>query len=205
MEKIIRKMTKTESNTGKNSKAALEKRHKLHTMKEVVDLLKGSHLVATKAQVTDVITYGEQGSFAKRSGGQMLTRNTASCMYEYLLLDRFLSLDSVYRQPQMQLNEVIPLLYVSVKLSLAADPKTSLETLHLVGSLDDFRKEDPQMKLLGMNHLPAVYKPVEMIARLYVLDSLQYPDEAEYWLNYAHNLATKLYESHKMSMGSVKA
>lgn len=46
------------------------------------------------------------------------------------------------------------------------------------------------MRLLGINHLPAVYKPVEMIARLYVLDSLQYPDEAEYWLNYAHKLAT---------------
>lgn len=136
-------MTKARSSESKHSKETIEKRHKLNKVKEVVDLLKGSHLVATKAQVPDVITYGEHGSFTKRSGGQILARNTASSMYEHLLLDRFLTLDTVINQPQMQLNEVIPLLYASVKLSLAADPTTDIETLHIVGSLEDFRKEDP--------------------------------------------------------------
>ena len=33
-----------------------------------------------------------------------------------------------------------------------------------------------------------------MIARLYVQDSLTYPKQAEYWLNYAQNLAAQLLE-----------
>ena len=48
--------------------------------------------------------------------------------------------------------------------------------------------------MLGKDLLPHVYKPVEMIARLYVLDSITYPHEAEYWLQYAHSLAVLMYE-----------
>ena len=58
-------------------------------------------------------------------------------------------------------------------------------------NLDDFREHDPERSLLEV-HLPEVYKAVEMIARLYVSDSLRYPDQAEYWLNYAHELAAKM-------------
>ena len=82
-----------------------------------------------------------------------------------------------------------PLLYTSLKLALAANNETDLETMHLIGNLDEFMKEDPQLELLDQRHLPGVYKPVEMIARLYVLDSLKYPKESEYWLNYAIYLA----------------
>ena len=32
-----------------------------------------------------------------------------------------------------------------------------------------------------------------MIARLYVLDSLTYPEEASYWLNYAFKLAYQMF------------
>ena len=39
-----------------------------------------------------------------------------------------------------------------------------------------------------------VYKAVEMLARLYVLDSLTYPDEAKYWLTYAKLLAIEQLE-----------
>lgn len=86
------------------------------------------------------------------------------------------------------LNEVSPLLFTCLKLALASDPKTSLETLHLVTNLDDFMQHDSARNLLE-THLPAVYKPIEMIARLYVSDSLRYPQQAEYWLDYAHELA----------------
>ena len=43
------------------------------------------------------------------------------------------------------------------------------------------------MQLLKSSH--RVYKPVEMLARLYILDSLSYPEEAKYWLKYATKLA----------------
>ena len=49
------------------------------------------------------------------------------------------------------------------------------------------------MKLLSA-HTHKVYKPVEMLARLYVLDSLTYPDEAKYWLSYAQKLAREMIE-----------
>ncbi len=34
-----------------------------------------------------------------------------------------------------------------------------------------------------------------MIARLYVLDSINYPKQAEYWLEYAHKLACKMHDA----------
>lgn len=82
-------------------------------------------------------------------------------------------------------------MFTCLKLALASDSKTDLETLHLVTSLDDFIKHDSQRNLLEV-HLPAVYKPVEMIARIYVSDSLRYPQQAEYWIDYAHELAVKM-------------
>lgn len=81
----------------------------------------------------------------------------------------------------------MPLLYTCLKLGIAADPETSLESLHLIKNIDDFRREDSKMQLLKSSH--RVYKPVEMLARLYVLDSLNYPEEAKYWLKYATKLA----------------
>ena len=87
-----------------------------------------------------------------------------------------------------QLNEILPLLYVCLKLALAQDKETNLETLHLITDLDEFLASDPKQELLNIRHLPAILKPAEMLARLYVLDSHTYPEEAEYWLNYNFKL-----------------
>lgn len=91
------------------------------------------------------------------------------------------------------LNEIAPLLYTCIKLALASSPETKLQSMHLVDSLDSFREHDPDWKLLP-DHLPGIFKPVEMIARLYVSDSLRYPTQAEYWLDYAHILSVKMLE-----------
>ena len=80
----------------------------------------------------------------------------------------------------------MPLLFCCLKLALSGDKESDIENLHLIGNLTDFRKSDPDMELLGTKHAIGVYKTVEMIARLYVTDSCNYPDEAQYWLNYAH-------------------
>ena len=159
-------------------------------MSKLADILSGSYLLQAKPTINDVIKYTGLENFYRRTGGQQLPQNTVSCMYEHLLLDRFDSLASFTDENQLhylQLNEVTPLLYTCLKLALAGDPSTNLESLHLIKSLDDFRMEDPAMNILKSTH--KVYKAVEMLARLYVLDSLSYPDEAKYWLRYATKLA----------------
>ena len=43
-----------------------------------------------------------------------------------------------------QLNEVLPLFYNCIKLTLAAEKETNLETMHLIDNLDDLRESDPE-------------------------------------------------------------
>jgi len=178
---------------GDASQDAMRKRHSLKTKTlEVADVLQGSYLLSQKLVVRDLIKFSGPGPIAKRLAGYRLPRNTLSSLYENLLLDRLDFLGAFESQLQLQLNEVMPLLFSSLKLVLAADPTTTLETMHLITQIDDFLSEDPQQKLLGSKHLPHIYKPVEMIARLYVSDSLKYAREAEYWLEYAHRLAQQM-------------
>ena len=69
----------------------------------------------------------------------------------------------------------MPLLYACLKLSLAGQRNTDIRQMHMITCLDDFMREDPKMDYFTNKHLPAVYKSVEMIARLYVVDSIRYP------------------------------
>lgn len=129
----------------------------------------------------------------KRLTGQPLAKNGLSHFYEQLFLDRVDNLVQIEVNADTLFNETAPLLYTCLKLTLAGSPETKLESLHLISSLDSFREHDSHWKLL-VKHLPGIYKPVEMIARLYVSDSLRYPEQAEYWLDYAHILAVKMLE-----------
>ena len=69
-----------------------------------------------------------------------------------------------------QLNEVKPLLYAVLKmaLTLKTDDETESEAQsHLITKLDDFLDHDPDQQLL-VPLLPGIYKPIEMLARIYV-------------------------------------
>ena len=98
-----------------------------------------------------MIKFNGIGALSKRTGGQALPQNTVSQLYESLLLDRLDSLipfsGDETQLHQSQLNEVVPLLYTCLKLELAGDKKTKLESLHLIKNIDDFRQEDPRMEL----------------------------------------------------------
>ena len=71
-----------------------------------------------------------------------------------------------------QLNEVKPLLYAVLKMALTLETEEETEVQsqsqsHLITTLDDFLDQDPDQQLL-IPLLPGIYKPVEMIARIYV-------------------------------------
>ena len=88
-----------------------------------------------------------------------------------------------------QLNEVKPLLYAVLKLGLVLNAEQEkIPISHQIQKLDDFLKHDPNQELL-MPLLPGIYKPVEMLARVYVQQNIKYTDESEYWLDYASLLA----------------
>ena len=65
----------------------------------------------------------------------------------------------------------------------------------MIRNLDDFLQHDEERSLLiELDKPEMVYKPLELICRIYVQDSLTYPRQAAYWLEYAHDIATKIYD-----------
>ena len=82
------------------------------------------------------------------------------------------------------LNEVLPLLFVSLKLSCSVLTSSQKQLLAELTSLDDFLRFDKDQELLvnaeietaldAHSRLQAVYKQVEFITRVYALDSRKY-------------------------------
>ena len=61
--------------------------------------------------------------------------------------------------------------------------------------MDDFLQYDQERELLLMiPNLQMVYKPIELIARIYVSETLDYPEQSQYWVMYAHELAEHIYD-----------
>lgn len=52
-------------------------------------------------------------------------------------------------------------------------------------------REDPEFELLGQSSLHTVC----LVARIYTAQSLQYKQQAEYWLDYLHLIAMKITEN----------
>ena len=58
---------------------------------KIVDLLKESPLVETKANVSDLIKYDGLRDWTSRTGGQLIPSKTLDCFYETMLLGRLQS------------------------------------------------------------------------------------------------------------------
>ena len=58
---------------------------------KIVDLLKESPLVETKANVSDLIKYDGFRDWTSRTGGQLIPSKTLDCFYETMLLGRLQS------------------------------------------------------------------------------------------------------------------
>ena len=188
---------------GKLRKQAMNKQQKLQMMRarhslkktelddalKVIDMLKGSTLVDNNAVIQDLVKFDGLRNWRMRTAGQQIPFNTLDCFYESLLFSRLRNNNHVIEHLDKQLNEVKPLLYAVIKLTLTLHQESDFDNdSHLFTNLDDFIKHDQSQKLL-VPLLPGIYKPVEMIARLYVQQNIQYPKQSEYWLDYAIMLA----------------
>ena len=111
------------------------------TSLKIVDLLKKSPLVEGKAVIRDLIKYDGLRDWTTRTGGQLIPIKTLDCFYETMLLGRLQSTFQVGASLNLQLNEVKPLLYAILKMSLAMNDD-QFEDSHLITKLDDFLKID---------------------------------------------------------------
>lgn len=101
------------------------------------------------------------------------------------------------------LNEILPLVFVSLKFALSESLEAVNKDLLLIEKLDDFLIQDEeQTKLLKQEleqegqltmeqymHLETIHKQLEFIARMYTMDSRKYAQQSEYWLSYAAKVA----------------
>lgn len=101
-------------------------------------------------------------------------------------------------------NELQPLLFISLKLWLLSTPKT--ESTQTINTLADFYLHDSNQTLLLNSkllskpwltieqHLRHVLPILEMITRLFTLNSRKHRSESTYWLKYAFKVAGTLRE-----------
>lgn len=109
--------------------------------KKIVNLLKDTRL----KHVDNLITYSGM-DLRSRLQGVRLPKLTVECFYEQLLFGRLDSLQRVRETLSEQLNEVMPLLYVCLKLDLASSDEPVPTS---ISSLAEFLDQDADQVLLG--------------------------------------------------------
>ena len=89
------------------------------------------------------------------------------------------------------LNEILPLLFVSLKLRIQDNQE--------IKCLNDFMTNDKSQELLLGNQYEylsleqiqnfcSIHKTLELVARIYSMDSKKYMNESEYWIQYSRKI-----------------
>jgi hypothetical protein len=175
-------------------------------VKEVFDILEGSFLpdkfldrvhftkkpIIIGQEIVDVTKYLGPSSFRSRTLNQILPRYTLETFYENFVFNRLKMPEAINNNLLQQFNEVVPLLYVAIKVAIeglverlkvevneSGEDRTSLARPRLesvqalqskLHTLDDFIVHDPDCALLSFDPLTGsdVLKTLEFCARIYV-------------------------------------